>query len=196
MFGGAKEVLIKSVCQAIPTYVMGAFKFLGNLCEELNQMIRYFWWGEESGHHKVHWIAWEKMLMPKCLGGMGFRDMKLFNQALLARQAWRLIQFPDGLCARLLKAKYFPRGELIDTVFPSDASPTWRSIEHGLALVKKGVIWRVKSGRNVQIWRDPWIPRPPSFKPTMKRGRARNPEVLSGMNRLLMHACSHMTLLR
>jgi hypothetical protein len=46
----------------------------------------------------------------------------------------------------LLKAKYFPRGELIDMVFPSEASPTWRSIEHGLALLKKGIIWRVKSG--------------------------------------------------
>jgi hypothetical protein len=64
--------------------------------------------------------------MPKCLGGMGFRDMKLFNQALLARQAWRLLQFPDNLCARLLKAKCYPRGELIDTVFPTEASPTWR----------------------------------------------------------------------
>jgi hypothetical protein len=46
--------------------------------------------------------------MHKCLRGMSFCDMKYFNQALLARQAWRLIQFPDSLCARLLKAKYYP----------------------------------------------------------------------------------------
>jgi hypothetical protein len=32
----AKEVLIKSVTQAIPTYVMGVFKLPGNLGEELN----------------------------------------------------------------------------------------------------------------------------------------------------------------
>jgi hypothetical protein len=44
MSGGAKEVLIKLVAQAIMTYVMGVFKLRGNLCEELNQMIRYFWW--------------------------------------------------------------------------------------------------------------------------------------------------------
>jgi hypothetical protein len=111
--------------------------------------------------------------LPKCLGGMGFRDMKLFNQAFLARQARRLIQYPDSLCATLLKEKYFPRGELVDTVFPADASPTWRVVEHGLALLKKGQIWRVKSGEKVQIWRDPWIPRPPSFKPSLKKGRAR-----------------------
>jgi hypothetical protein len=175
MSGGAKEVLIKLVAQAIMTYVMGVFKLRGNLCEELNQMIRYFWWGEEEGQRKVHWIAWEKLFTPKCLGGMGFGDMKLFNQALLARQAWRLLQYPDSLCARLLKAKYHLRGDLIDTVlvFPSDSSPMWRAIEHGLGLLKKGIIWRIKSGTKVQIWRDPWIPRPPSFRPTLKRGGTR-----------------------
>jgi hypothetical protein len=106
-------------------------------------------------------------MLPKGLGGVGFRDLCLFNQALLARQAWRLIQFPDSLCVRLLKAKYFQRGELIDMVFPKDASPTWRAIEHGLELLKKG------SGTKVQIWRDSWIPRPPSLKISTKKGRSR-----------------------
>jgi hypothetical protein len=43
--------------------------------------------------------------------------MKLFNHALLERQAWRLIQFSDSLCVRLLKAKCSPNGDIIDTVF-------------------------------------------------------------------------------
>jgi hypothetical protein len=81
--------------------------------------------------------------------------MRLFNQALLARHAWRLIQSPDSLCARILKAKYYPRGELVDIVFPSDVSPTWRAVEHGLALLKKGIIWRVGSGLKIQIDRHP-----------------------------------------
>jgi hypothetical protein len=137
---GAKEVLIKSMMQTIPTYVMGVFKLPITLCDELMQMICYFWWGEESGQWKVHWLAWEKVLMPKCLCGLGFRDMRLFNQALLARQAWRLIQLPDSLCAQLLKSMYYPRRELVDTVFLGDASPTWRAIEHGLDLLKNGII--------------------------------------------------------
>jgi hypothetical protein len=77
---------------------------------------------------------------------MGFQDMKKFNQALLAHQAWRLIQFPESLCARLLKAKYYPNGELVDTIFPSNASPTWRSIEYGLELLKQGIVWRWDQG--------------------------------------------------
>jgi hypothetical protein len=96
--------------------------------------------------------------MPKGLGGIGFRDLWLFNQAMLVKQAWRLIQYPESLCARLLRARYYPRGEIIYTVFTGDALPTWKAIEHGLELVKQGIIWRVGSRTKVQIWRDPWIP--------------------------------------
>jgi hypothetical protein len=71
---------------------------------------------------------------------MGFRDLRLSNQALLVRQAWRLPQFLESLCAQLLRAKYYPRGNLTDTAFPKEASPTWLAIEYGLELVKKGII--------------------------------------------------------
>lgn len=150
MTQAAKEVHIKSVVQALPTFVMGVFKLSQGFCEKYEKLIRYFWWGDE-GHRKVHWMSWDRMTKPKRAGGIGFRDMHLFNQALLARQGWRLIQNLDSLCARVLKSKYYPNGDLLDTVFASDASPAWRGIEFGLQVLKKGLIWRVGNGKRIQI---------------------------------------------
>ncbi|PNT69203.1 hypothetical protein BRADI_3g51243v3 [Brachypodium distachyon] len=48
--------------------------------------------------------------------------------ALLAKQAWRLIQSPDSLCARVLKAKYFPATDILDAAPMSGMSYVWRSI--------------------------------------------------------------------
>jgi hypothetical protein len=47
---------------------------------------------------------------------------------------------PDSLCVRVLKAKYYSQGNLLDTVVAYDASQTWRAIEHGLELLKKGTV--------------------------------------------------------
>jgi hypothetical protein len=133
---GAKDVLIKSMVQAIPTYPMSVFQFLEGLCEDFMKMTRDFWWGDEDDKSKIHWMSWDKVTRRKGQGGMGLRDLHLFNQALLARQAWRLIAFPDSLCARLLKAKYYPSGELTDTAFITNPSPRWQGIMHGLELLK------------------------------------------------------------
>jgi hypothetical protein len=96
---------------------------------------------------------------------MGFKDLILFNQVLLARQAWFLLAFPNSLCARVLKAKYFPSGNLLVTVFAGTTSQTWRAIEYGLDLLKQGIIWKVGDGSSIRIWRDNWLSRNYSMQP-------------------------------
>jgi hypothetical protein len=168
-----REVLIKSVALAIPTYIMSVFRLPASTCEDLMRMIRSFYWGVEKGRKKMHWKAWTHLIKPKAHGGLGFRDLRLFNQALLARQAWRLLSNPDSLCERLLKARYYPNGRLEDTVFPAGASTTWQGVQHGLELLKRGLIWRVGNGESIRIWRDSWIPRNGEGKPVTPQGRSR-----------------------
>nr|XP_040258536.1 uncharacterized protein LOC109764695 [Aegilops tauschii subsp. strangulata] len=168
-----KETMIKAIAQAIPTYVMGVFKLLMSVCDDLNRMVRNFWWGASEGKRKTHWLAWPKILAHKTQGGLGFRDFRAFNQALLARQAWRLLINPHSLCAQVLKARYYPEGRLEDTVFSGNASPTWQAIQYGLELLKKGLVWRVGDGRNIRIWRDRWIPREPSRQLITQQGTCR-----------------------
>lgn len=105
-----KEVLIKSVIQAIPTYLMGVYRLPSGIIDEIRSMTARFWWGSMGPQRKVHWQSWDSMCTPKCLGGLGFRDMSVFNEALLGKQAWHLVSSLDSLFGRVMRGKYYPHG--------------------------------------------------------------------------------------
>jgi hypothetical protein len=164
-----KEVLIKAVGQAIPTFSMGCFDITKEICDQISTMIDMYWWSNQDEENKMHWISWEKMTEPKGKGGLDFRDIHIFNLAMLAKQGWRLIQSPDSLCARVLRAKYFPNGNIWEARNTIGISYTWRSILKGLRVLEKGVIWRVGNGRKIKIWSDPWLPRSWTRRPITPR---------------------------
>ena len=131
-----KEVLIKAVAQAIPTHSMSCFKLPRGLCKHIDGVLRDFWWGSKEGKHRTCWVAWDNMSKPKHMGGLGFRNIELFNLALLARQAWRLLHDPSSLSARVLKAAYFPVGDLLDVEVGSPSSKVWRSVVDGIQMLR------------------------------------------------------------
>jgi hypothetical protein len=133
-----KEILLKSVVQAIPIYIMSCFRIPISTCERMRQVVADYWWGREDGKRKVHWRSREWLSTPKSLGGLDFRDFSLFNQAMLGKQSWRLLNEPDSLCARVLKGRYFPHCDFWDAPKPRSSSYTWRSILFGRELVKAG----------------------------------------------------------
>ncbi|KAK2647286.1 hypothetical protein Ddye_014775 [Dipteronia dyeriana] len=94
---GSKEMLLKAIIQAIPTYIMGLFRLPKNLIHDLHGMCNRFWWGSSEERSKLHWNAWRNMCVSKEEGGLGFRDLEIFNRALLAKQCWRIIRKPDSL---------------------------------------------------------------------------------------------------
>jgi hypothetical protein len=51
----------------------------------------------------------------KTAGGLGFRDLIMFNKALLAKQCWRLIQNLDYLIFQIIRAKYYPNSSFLES---------------------------------------------------------------------------------
>jgi hypothetical protein len=124
-----------------------------------------FWWSGNLDKRSMHWLAWDKLAVPKSEGGMRFRDMQAFNVALLGKQAWRIIMKPDSLCSQVLQTRYLHNQELMAASAPRAASRTWKAILAGREALKLGLIKRVGSGQSISIWEDNWLPNSATMRP-------------------------------
>nr|DAD30368.1 TPA_asm: hypothetical protein HUJ06_009219 [Nelumbo nucifera] len=140
-----KEILIKSMAQAVPSYCMSTFMIHVSFSKELERMMNSFWWGNSNSNGGgIKWLRWEKLCARKEEGGMGFRDMQAFNLAMLTKQGWNILSNPYVLVCRVFKAKYFPR--------------------HSRIVLEKGYRWRIGNGQHIRVWDDPWLKEMGNFK--------------------------------
>lgn len=152
-----RETLLKSVAQSVPTYPMSCFLLPIDTCKKMKSVISNYWWGSSSDSTRIHWQSWEHLTKNKAQGGMGFRDLRLFNLAMLGKQGWRLMERPDSLCARVLKGRYFYDTDFLCAARKKHASHTWRAILAGRDVLTKGLVKRIGDGLTTNIWRDNWI---------------------------------------
>ena len=153
-----REVMIKSVLQAIPAYVMSIFQLPHTLIDSIEKMLNSFWWGNgKTTQRGIHWMNWEKLSAPKIHGGMGFKDLSAFNLAMLGKQGWKFITEPDTLVARIFKARYFPYGSYLTATVGHNPSYVWRSIMRARFIVRGGARWTIGSGASISILNEPWL---------------------------------------
>ena len=83
-------------------------------------------------------VSWKEMTQPEYLGGLGPRDIELFNLAMLARQARRILKEPESLSARELRSTYFPDGNFLNAQLGARPSNIWRAIIEGRTYPSRG----------------------------------------------------------
>ncbi|XP_058726136.1 uncharacterized protein LOC131597455 [Vicia villosa] len=152
-----KEVMIKSVLQSIPAYIMSVYLIPDGVVNDIERMLNSFWWGGGRNNKGIRWLAWDRMTSSKSEGGMGFRDFKAFNMAMVAKQGWNIVSKPDTLVARIFKARYFPNSSYLDSKIGNNPSYAWRNLWKAKEVLRIGSQWSIGSGSSIKVMYDPWI---------------------------------------
>lgn len=84
LFGWQSKFLSKAgnmtlIAQAVPTYTMSVFRLPKGVHKSFQANFTRFWWGKGAGKKCIHWCKWENLCRGKREGGLGFRDLELFN---------------------------------------------------------------------------------------------------------------------
>ena len=89
---------------------------------------------------------------------MGFKEIEKFNDALLAKQVWRMINNSKSLCHRVFKARFFSNCSILDAKESRSGSYAWKSIIGDRDVIRKWMVWHIGTREAVRIKEDRWLP--------------------------------------
>lgn len=144
---------------------MSLFPIPKGVIDKLVRIQRNFLWSGVEGKRALPLVAWEKLELPKILGGLGIGNLLQKNVALLFKWIWRLFNEPNAFWRGFIWDKYeYPQSlSFHDLKIPCNGGP-WRSIcnsvlKHptaslfGLQKIRKNV----GKGTQTAFWQEIWI---------------------------------------
>lgn len=155
---GGKLVLLKTAAQSISNFWMNLFLIPANIWESIERRMNGFWWGQGQSGRGIRWMAWEKLCVSKYGGGLGVKNLRSFNLAMLAKQGWRILNEENPLVSKLFKARYFPKTDFLNATAGANPSYVWRSILSAQDAIRAGCRRRIGDGADTKVWGSPWLP--------------------------------------
>ncbi|XP_068486393.1 uncharacterized protein [Phaseolus vulgaris] len=187
--------LIKSVITAVPLFYLSLYKAPNCVCRSIISLQRRFLWGWGKEKKPIAWVSWEVLCKPKEEGGLGIKDIRKFNYALLAKWRWRLISEEKGRWKEMLFSKYGVDLECRQASIKVQ-SWWWRDLQkvctegEGEGWFNQQVVWKVGSGDKVRFWEDALAGRIPTRESLSRRGVIMN-TILCAMCELQEETCQH-----
>ena len=108
---------------------------------------------------KIHWVNWNFNQLNQSDGGLGFKNLHLFNLALLAKNSWKLFTKPNTPCSQMFREKYYKGSSPGNAKKQqSSSSYVWKGLKEGASILNNDITWEARSGNFIDIWYDKWIP--------------------------------------
>ena len=131
-----RTVLVKSVLTAIPIYILVAIKVPKWFLRAVDKIRRGFLWtGRQRANGGCCLVAWEKVMRPLDLGGLGIHNLEVLGWALQMRWLWMEKTRPDRPWAGL-------------------QIPVYSQTSAMFAIAVESM---VGNGRNTLFWTDRWL---------------------------------------
>ncbi|XP_028754982.1 uncharacterized protein LOC114714409 [Neltuma alba] len=148
--------LAKSVLSTIPLYPMQVAKLPVTICNEVEKLQRGFIW-DDLQERKAHPIGWDKICLPKNVGGLGFRKLSSMNKACGVKIAWKLKSESTRLWADVLRHKYIYSRTGCEWEAKATDSRLWHFICQQQQILNQGICWQIRNGCTVKFFTDAWL---------------------------------------
>ncbi|GLT27312.1 hypothetical protein SLA2020_023190 [Shorea laevis] len=149
--------LVNSVLFHLQVYWCGALLLPKKVLKNIDSACRNFIWSGKWNQSAMALVAWDDMCTPRCEGGLGIKQLDIWNRAALSKLVWLICNNHDNIWVHwakqvLLKGKNFWEVEI-----PTNCAWTWRQILKLRPMLKKFIWVQVGDGRQTSLFYDWWM---------------------------------------
>lgn len=150
---GGRLTLINAVLAAIPNYFIACFLWLKESLGKLEKILRGFiWQGSNSAKGGQCLVAWDIVTLPRTSGGLGIRDLRSHNLAMICRFAAKILQASEVPCYAGFASRYCQRG--IPMSASGSGTAIWKCICTSIPLVIQSTKCTMDDGTRTSLWLD------------------------------------------
>jgi hypothetical protein len=155
---GGRVTLIKSTLANLPTYYMSLFPLPVSVANRMEKLQRDFLWGGLGDEFKYHLVSWSKVCSPVSMGGLGIRNLLMFNRALLGKWLWRYGREREAWWRIAVDSKYGSVWGGWCSLEPAGSFGVglWKNIRKGWEKVFSLSSFQVGDGSRIRFWQDKW----------------------------------------
>ncbi|OIS95712.1 cbl-interacting serinethreonine-protein kinase 9, partial [Nicotiana attenuata] len=155
---GGRLILINSVLDAMPTYMMSLFSIPVNVVKRIDALRRNFLWEGNSEKKKFHLVKWNSLTTSKKTGGLGIKNLRVQNHSLMMNWLWKFAADEQSLWREVVREKYGMEGKWTTKPVRSPYGVSlWKSIRNCWPKVINKAKFKVENGMKISLWDDIWL---------------------------------------
>ncbi|XP_074290596.1 uncharacterized protein LOC141617312 [Silene latifolia] len=141
--------LVEKICYRIHSYAARKFSYAGRLV-----LMKSFLWDNGTEYRRVPLVAWDRICRPKEEGGLGLRDLGVWNKAMVGRLVAWVAEKKDTIWVHRVHHNHLKGKDWMDYIPPASSSWVWRRI----CSVKQDIVHGFMDGK--------WVVQPAGYTPT------------------------------
>ena len=155
----SRIILINSVLSMLSLNILSVFLIPKETADKLNSIFARFLWAGSQTTKPIYWKSSTTLELPKGGGGLGIRNVHLFNKALLAKQAVGIQNSSHSLISQVYCAKYkaSPVNMVLNKIKLSRASWGFRGLCRAIQDCSGGFVKIIGDGSDTHILDDKWL---------------------------------------
>jgi hypothetical protein len=129
-----------------------------SIASRLEKLQRDFLWGGLEDERKFHLVNWKTACLPLQGGGLGIRNMAIFNKALLGKWLWRYSTESSSLWRQVIDSKYGGQEKdwCSNIVRSTHGVSLWKHIRAGWDVFSNHISHKLGDGSRIRFWHDTW----------------------------------------